>query len=75
MSPTSTLLIDEMIVPDLHASRATMSMDFAMLSVVGSKERSRAQWESLLGEAGLRLVSVHRYLVGLEASVIECRAA
>ncbi|CAL3966109.1 hypothetical protein PZA11_002873 [Diplocarpon coronariae] len=54
-SPSSRLLICELILPDRNPSIGHVLRDMNML-VIGGKERSRAQWSRLLGEAGYRVV-------------------
>ncbi|KAK2628714.1 hypothetical protein QTJ16_001817 [Diplocarpon rosae] len=54
-SPSSRLLICELILPDRNPSIGHVLRDINML-VIGGKERSKAQWSRLLGEAGYSIV-------------------
>jgi len=69
-SPHSKLLINELILPDHNPDTNKVLRDMNMLTI-GGKERSRGQWERLLGEAGFKILEIY----GLEnpvSSIIEC---
>lgn len=53
----SRVLINEHILPEKGASQLTCVVDLTMLTMCG-KERTRAQWDELLGSVGLRIVKV-----------------
>ena len=64
----SKLLINDIVMPDKGAGRFVTQLDFAMLSLVASMERTEAQWRVLLESAGLRNI---RVWTGDSESVIE----
>ncbi|KAH8820847.1 S-adenosyl-L-methionine-dependent methyltransferase [Xylogone sp. PMI_703] len=73
MAPTSRLLIGEMVVPESPENQPDKTvywMDLCML-VIGGKERSQKEFESLLATVGLRLVKIWRSKAGVQC-VIEC---
>jgi len=53
MTPQSVLLINDMILPETEIPPYSSAMDLIMLSSCGSLERTKEQWERLLGEVGL----------------------
>jgi hypothetical protein len=74
MSPSSRLLIAEIVVPartEAGEDMVTYWMDMVMLAI-GGKERSEKEFAVLLGEVGLELVRVWKAEVGTQ-SVIEAR--
>ena len=54
--PGSGLMIIEYLLPDDAAPSAAQIMDLIMMLVLGGRERTRAQFEALLGPVGYRLV-------------------
>lgn len=70
----SRLLINEYVVPDTGASWPVTSMDWLMMALGAVKERTEAQWTSLLEKAGLRLKAVCKHDQGTE-SLIEAEVA
>ncbi|KAL4922923.1 o-methyltransferase [Aspergillus aurantiobrunneus] len=54
----SKLLVHEMIVPELGASRFEAQMDISMMVFNGGMERTGGEWRALLGLAGLKVVEV-----------------
>ena len=58
MSPDGKLLIVEIIVPPPGEPHLAKVSDLEMLIVLGSRERTREQYESLLGRAGFRVVRI-----------------
>lgn len=71
MSPKSVLLIDELVIPDTGASPFSMQLDFTMMAIFNSTERTVPHWRSLLGELGLELTQVYKYDPDLEYSILE----
>ncbi|KAI1114290.1 S-adenosyl-L-methionine-dependent methyltransferase [Nemania sp. NC0429] len=70
MAKDSRILIDEMVLPERGASwRATQS-DLLVSTCFASTERSRADWDSLLGKAGLTVSKVWKYTDQLDDCVI-----
>ncbi|KAG8532525.1 uncharacterized protein KY384_002402 [Bacidia gigantensis] len=54
----SRLLIDEYVLPDMKAPIRGSSLDFLMMMLCGGIERTKSQWESLLGRCGLEIVKI-----------------
>ncbi len=77
MPADSRLLLIERLFPEpalpSTASRAAALSDLTMLVSTGGRERSEAEYRSLLGRAGLELVSVRPAAAGL--AVVECAPA
>jgi len=71
MSSKSVLLIDELVIPDTGASPFSMQLDFTMMAIFNSTERTVPHWRSLLGELGLELTQVYKYDPDLEYSILE----
>lgn len=53
MEPHSTILLDELVLPDKNVNWQITGMDLQMMTNMGSQERTRRHWTSLLGSAGL----------------------
>lgn len=70
MRPDSRLLVVEQGLPEGAGSSATALLDLHMLVLLGGRERSRAQLERLLSQAGLSLHSVTR---GTQSWLVEAR--
>ena len=56
MTETSTLLINEFIMPDAAAPSLPSKLDLSMMAIFSSMERTYKQWENLLQSAGLTIV-------------------
>lgn len=61
MGPESRILIDEVVLPEKDVPWQVAIMDLCMSASVGSSERTREDWEKLLGKVGLKVASVHQY--------------
>lgn len=72
MGPDSVLLIDDMVVPDTGAHWQATQLDMVMMASLASRERSRAHWEKLIAEAGLKINGIYEYTTSLNDSIIEC---
>jgi demethylsterigmatocystin 6-O-methyltransferase len=66
----SHILIDEIVLPDVNARWQATMRDMSMNIVFGGKERTRSQWQSLVEQAGLRLLHSHDYSITQAESVI-----
>ncbi|MFG1929839.1 methyltransferase [Mycobacterium sp. NPDC048908] len=53
--PDGKLLLLESVLPERSSSDLGLMIDLEMLVAVGGRERTRAEWENLLGRAGFRL--------------------
>ena len=69
---SSTLLINDYVVPEMNASLREASMDLQMMTLFAGVERTESQWRKLLEASNLELVQVWRSKSGLE-SIIETR--
>ena len=65
----SKLLINEYVVPDIGATWPITSMDWLMLALGAVKERTKKQWTTLLGQAGLKVVGIWTYEPGTESLI------
>ncbi|KAI1133130.1 S-adenosyl-L-methionine-dependent methyltransferase [Nemania abortiva] len=70
MTEDSRILIDEMVLPERSAPWRATQLDLAMSSCFAAMERSRADWDSLLGKAGLAIVNVWKYTEQLDDCII-----
>ncbi|KAF2232272.1 o-methyltransferas-like protein [Viridothelium virens] len=70
MSPTSVLLIDEMIVPTKGAHKITMQVDMAMYGAAGAEERTEKRWNDLISRAGFKIDQVYTYFDELKDSIM-----
>jgi demethylsterigmatocystin 6-O-methyltransferase len=61
MGPESRILIDDVVLPETKVPWQVAMMDIAMMAALGGIERSKEEWESLLGGAGLKMVDVYCY--------------
>lgn len=74
MGPKSFLLIDELVIPETGASRFSTQLDFTMMAMFSSTERTVPQWRNLLKEVGLEITQVYRYDPHMEYSILEAVA-
>ena len=68
----SRVLIDDYVIPDKAAPIRGAAMDFLMMCFCSGMERTRRQWDELLGRSGLEIVKVWGGRGDYE-SVIEAR--
>lgn len=68
----STVLINELVVPDRNASWPITSMDHLMLVLGAMRERTQADWEKILQRAGYQIQQIYAYEMGSE-SLIEAK--
>lgn len=69
-SPSSVLLLLENIVPDTAGPHWAKALDLMMMVGPGGRERTRAEYEALLSDAGFR---VARVIQTATISIIEAR--
>lgn len=72
LGPDSVILIDDMVVPNVGAHWQTTQLDIAMMSALGSLERTKEMWYALLEKAGLKIVEIYTYTASLQDAIIEC---
>ncbi|KAK6223418.1 hypothetical protein LQW54_000536 [Pestalotiopsis sp. IQ-011] len=70
----STVLVNELVVPDCNASWSITSMHHLMMVLGTMKEQTQADWENILTRAGFKVVQVYSYEMGSE-SLIEAEVA
>lgn len=70
----SKVLINENVIPETGAQWEATALDVMMLTLLASRERTRDNWDSLLSQAGLKIVNVWTVANGVE-SLIECELA
>jgi hypothetical protein len=71
----SKVLINDNVIPDMGAHWEATGADIVMLAMLSARERSRNNWESILADAGLRLVNVWYPTRANSNSLIECELA
>ena len=54
----SRLLINDNVIPETGASPSSVALDMQMMALHVGMERTKEQWLSLLGRAGLRVIKV-----------------
>lgn len=61
MSPDSTILLDEMVLPETGVSTYAASIDLTMMVATAAQERTESQWCKVIEDAGLKLVKTYCY--------------
>ena len=61
MSQSSTVLIDEMVLPRVGAAWQAAQLDIALMASLAGRERSEADWRALVVKAGLSITSMELY--------------
>ena len=70
MAETSLILVDEMVLPDSHASWHATQLDLTMMASLASLERTQEHWENLLQSAGLKVFKIYPYDLSVHDSII-----
>ncbi|KAF2267964.1 S-adenosyl-L-methionine-dependent methyltransferase [Lojkania enalia] len=70
MGPESRVVIDEVVLPDMNVPWQAAYMDITMMASLGGFERTRGEYESLLDQAGLRIVDIHRYDAKMQSVIL-----
>ena len=70
MSSDSKLLIGDNVLPEGGAKGMAAYMDLMMMCI-GGKERTKKEFEFVLGEAGLKLDGVYPAGKGTEYAIVE----
>lgn len=60
MIPESLLLLNEVLVLGINRSSSSAAVDLVMMTSYAALERTQAQFETLLNEAGFKLINVWR---------------
>jgi demethylsterigmatocystin 6-O-methyltransferase len=71
MTNESTLLLDEIVVPDKNIEWFVTQTDLAMMVQFSSIERTEGHWRRLLAEAGLKIKTITTYTHAFRLSIIE----
>lgn len=61
MSEDSSLILDEVVMPQLGLGWKQASMDLAMMTMLAAKERTETEFEKLLNAAGLTIREIRTY--------------
>lgn len=70
MGPDSCLIIDEVVLPETAVPWQAAFMDLLMMNNLAGVERTRAEWESLMEQAGLKIVEVHQYDPKMQSVIV-----
>lgn len=70
VSNVSTILIDEVVLPEVGVHWMVTQRDLSMLALFNASERSANQWEALITQAGLKLIEIRSYDEKMAACVI-----
>lgn len=73
MIPSSRLLIDEMVIPEVGVTEKAAARDWTVGSCLASKERTEAEWREVLEEVGLALVHTYTYIPTTHEAVMDVR--
>ena len=65
----SKILINENIVPNIGACWKTTALDFVMMALAASAERTEAQWRALLESVGLKVTGIWTVGWGTESLI------
>ncbi|KAM3066039.1 hypothetical protein ACMFMG_010622 [Clarireedia jacksonii] len=66
----SKVLVHEIVVSEEKPTLAATSMDMTTLALLATRERTEAEWRSILKEVGLKIVKIYTY-PGVAESLIE----
>jgi demethylsterigmatocystin 6-O-methyltransferase len=70
MGPHSRIIIDEVVLPDIGVPWQAAYMDITMMSSLGGIERTKMEWESLMGQAGLKILDIHTYDPKMQSVIV-----
>ncbi|ORY14346.1 S-adenosyl-L-methionine-dependent methyltransferase [Clohesyomyces aquaticus] len=70
MASESRIVIDEVVLPDMNVPWQAAYMDITMMASLGGMERSKAEWEKLMDEAGLEILNIHRYDPKMQSVIV-----
>lgn len=75
MAVNPVVLIDEIVVPDMHAHHLTSALDLATMSIFESRERTVSEFREIAEKAGLELISAATYKPTMRMSIMALRRA
>ena len=70
MNSESVVILDDMVIPAQGAHWRATQLDLTMMTCLAGIERTMAQWEKLLDDAGLKITQVKTYTEDLKDSII-----
>lgn len=70
MGSDSVILIDEIVMPEKSAHWHATALDFCMMTMLASRERTQKQWQTLLDSAGLTIAGIYTHTAQVQDSVI-----
>ncbi|KAE9369977.1 S-adenosyl-L-methionine-dependent methyltransferase [Stipitochalara longipes BDJ] len=70
MGTDSAILLDEMVLPETKVHWEAAQIDMTMMACVAARERTRSEWEKLLGSVGLVVEEVWTYTPSVYESVM-----
>lgn len=73
MSASSIILIDEILLQEMNAHYLATELDLSMMCVVGSRERTLAEYNQIFKRAGLELLSARTYTPTTGMSIMSLR--
>ncbi|KAI1110051.1 S-adenosyl-L-methionine-dependent methyltransferase [Nemania sp. NC0429] len=69
--PESQILIDEMVLPNSGVPWEATTIDLTIMASLGARERTSAEWNALLGAAGLKALRIDTYMARRQDSIIQ----
>lgn len=70
MGEESTVLLDEIVVPNKNVEWYVTQTDLAMMVQFSSMERTEDHWRQLLAKAGLKIQNITTYTDAFRLSII-----
>ena len=70
MTHYSSILVDEMVLPEKGANWQATQYDLTLMALTGGIERTEKEWKSLLDRAGLQILHIYPYTAPRRDSVI-----
>ncbi|KAF2473185.1 S-adenosyl-L-methionine-dependent methyltransferase [Lindgomyces ingoldianus] len=70
MGPESRVIIDEVVLPDTNVPWQAAYMDITMMASLGGMERTKAEWEILMDQAGLKILEIHKYDPKMQSIIV-----
>lgn len=70
MGPESKLIIDDVVLPEMGVPWQAANMDLLMMQNLAGVERTRAEWDALIDQAGLKIVDVFQYDSKMQGVII-----
>ncbi len=71
LGPESQILVNEIVMPNSGVHWHATSFDMIMMSALGSRERTEADWHALFDAAGLKIKQIYTYFPRQQESIIQ----